>query len=164
MSQRLSLVERNDLALELRHLILQRENVERLASIEDPYLQPHEVTVGIFAFEFFLDRYRKYFRGSMAEPIWYNLGWSKVSLLRDEQTRSVDRLIRMCTDLYILTIEERNQIAPVVERLKEVELGEFPPIDDEKLYLFFYEVLYEIAREAAHEIVEEKWRNRTGKD
>jgi len=161
MEHRLTLVERNSIAIVLRKHILEKKDFLRLASIQHPDLQTHRVSQGVYAFEFFLDRYRDVLTKGIANWVSYTVGWSKVSLLIDEQSRSNDRLIRMCADLCMNTAEERGEIEDMSQKWKLAELGEFPPIENDKLTLFIYEIIYEIVRELARGWASKKWDNRS---
>lgn len=157
MEHRLTLEERDSIAIKLRRHILSQEDYARLAAIEHPDLQPNEVSQGVYAFEFFLDRYRVFLSKNIAQWVSYTAGWSKTALAMDEQTRSSDRLIRMCATLCMKTAIERGEMGELFEAWKSAELGEFPPIEDDKLELFLYEIVYEIIRELARKWIIETW-------
>lgn len=159
MKHRLTLVERNSIAIALRIHILEKEDFLRLASIQHPDLQTEKVNRGVYAFEFFLDRYRGVLTESTAGWVSYIVGWSKVSLLIDEQSRSNDRIIRMCADLCMNNAEERGEIEDMCEKWKLAELGELPLVENNKLTLFFYEIIYEIVRELARGWASKTWDN-----
>jgi len=59
------------------------------------------------------------------------------------------------------TAEERGEIEDMSQKWKLAELGEFPPIENDKLTLFIYEIIYEIVRELARGWASKTWDNRS---
>lgn len=161
MDHRLTLEERDGIAIELRKHLLSQEDEARLASIEQHDLLPNHINKGVYAFEFLLNRYRDVLINGISKWVAYSMGWSKIALLIDEQSRSNDRLIRMCANLCMKTAEERGEIVALTEKWKLAELGEFPLIDDYTLNRFLYEILYELVRELAREGVNKNWDKKT---
>ncbi len=157
MESRLSLSRRNAIAIELRQEILKGENPERLAGLEHPDVQPAKAANGTYAFEFFLNRYRERIRNFLKQGVAYSFGWSDVSLLRDEQTRSTDRYVRMCSDLLLQSYLDAEKIESMAQHWKMEELNGFTSISDSDLELFCFEIAYEICREMARERAEERY-------
>jgi hypothetical protein len=149
MNTRLSLEERGNLAFKLRATILTTENPAILEAINDPIAQPHDLAIGIYAFEFFLDKFRPRFDGRGAEVTAYNVGWTKASLLKDEETISRERIARMSAHLFMVSSLETGDIDAAAKQWK-AEAFKSDPISEQQLSLLLHEVFYELAYEAAY--------------
>lgn len=153
MKNRLSLDERSEFAFKLRSQILSIENPDLLEALSDGRFQPHRHAVGIYAFEFFLDRHRKGFRSqSVEEQMSYSIGWSKGAMMRDEEAKRPEKIIRMAVTLFMISVEERGEIRTIttswVERLANKNIAP----NAAQLEMFLFEVFYELALELSGEL------------
>ena len=108
VNTRLSLSERGNVAFKLRAAILRRENPERLEILNYPAYQPHEALVADYAFEFFMDKFRVSFREYAEDGVAYSIGWVKMGLKIDEESRSRDKIARLSTSMIITKYWERD--------------------------------------------------------
>jgi hypothetical protein len=155
MDYRLTLTERNQIALELRETILAKTNLPRLESIQDPSLQPHNYAVGSYAFEFCLEHFRERFQQALANITAYNNGWCTAAITRDEETPKLrDRTVRMSTELLLTDMEERGDFEMIADTLKSKELAE-SGIEIGRIKLFIYEITYELTAELARELLDQ---------
>lgn len=153
MKHRLTIDERSEFAFKLRSQILSIENPNRLAALSDSQFQPHRLAIGIYAFEFFLDRYRIKFRSKSAEDnIVYNIGWSKESIMMDEEVKRPEKIVRMAATLFMITLEERGEITEAttlwIEKLSQKGLA----FNRTQLEMFLFEIFYELSLEISNEL------------
>lgn len=152
MNSRLTLGDWRSLATELRRLILEKENPARLASLQEDEAQTTVSARPSYAFEFFLDRYRERFRRFFEESVDYCSGYSSASIEKDEQRHSLERLARMTTELFIDGLVEKGRIDEITSNLLRVE-SPIAAVEYSELKRFFFEILYELAREFSRERV-----------
>lgn len=152
MTKRLSFQERGRIALELRERIYALEG--RAEVLADESLQPHQLAVGIYAFEFFLNRLRDKFRKVLENSVAYNNGWSSRALLADEECpRSLNRLARMSASLLVIAMDEQGGLDEAAQFLKNEQFNGIVPVSFEEFRAFVCEVLYELAFESSRELL-----------
>ncbi len=149
MDYRLTLAERCSIATELRTHILSLEDTRRLESINDPATKPNPEAESVYAFEFFLDRYRERLRIACVDATEYYLGWSEGSIMRDEETFSLDRVARMSTEI-MMAKQAKHGIFDTLANI--MTMGEYAGcgIESYRLKLFFFEIYYELLREFSY--------------
>jgi|GEM_PF-4325982 len=155
MKVRLSLDERNEIAFKLRSHILSIENPKLLESLSDQRFQPHNLVLGSYAFEFFIERFRDRFRESSGDSIAYNIGWSKGALRRDEEKLHPNhKVIRLSVSLLMTDAEDRGQIKKATNEWYKVLSKQKAPIGKDQLGLFLYEIAYELAVEFTRDLAD----------
>lgn len=143
----LSFERRNEIARDLRRIIVAKDDPSRLVRIDDPETKIHPLAENFFAFQFFVDRYGAAVckNKSVKENLEYNIGWCEGCLTRGEKTYSPEKARRMAAEIFMMsrTPEQLQEM----QKFMLDEVGWEPPVSLEELQLFMYEVLYEIVRD-----------------
>lgn len=158
MLHRLSLSERNELAFKVRACALGSADPDQLEAMADPRFQPHERVMGIYAFEFLLDGMRKKMRawklrGKLERAIAHNVEWSKKALVRDEEPKNLEKLIRMSANVFLDKLEESGGFKLTSESLRKTIAKTKLPIREDEHAMLAYELWYEIVIELTREFV-----------
>lgn len=154
MKTRLTLEGRSTIAIELRRAILEKEDPLRLEDIEDPDLEPHEIVEGAYAFEFFMDRYRARFCSNFNNMILGIIHKCDLSIQRDEQTRSLERIARMSAEVFIRDIAGDEYAGMLATKFVEQEKIGYASLGRNVLEMFLFEIFYELAHEYSRQLVQ----------
>ncbi len=159
--ERLTVDDRCRLAIVIRKSILIKEGkTESLRNLEDPTLKPEcPVLDGVYAFESLLNLHREA-ANEILEEMEQKMdvhGSHLKSLMRDEQSRSVERLARMFVQHLILHLFPQESWSENIldeETLLQARdrfgVSEFE-VSDLELGQLWFEVMYELAYERGSE-------------